>query len=122
MTISYRFEVNGNILFVTTSGFDGDLEEVFAYNDAVVKAGLENDCKRILCDERNLEYRLGLVDTYALAEYAAKKAPFLVRVAIIHRPEDAQEAEFYETVATNRGLAVRIFNDFDAALTWIKED
>ncbi len=119
MAIEYSFKPQGELMLVTASGHDDSLEDTIDYGMAVLKACLENQCTRVLCDERELEYRLGTVDTYQLAETAVQAAPKLVRIAIVIGPENLEDAAFYETVAKNRGLSVKVFQEMNEARKWL---
>ncbi|MCC7492060.1 MAG: hypothetical protein IT204_06945 [Fimbriimonadaceae bacterium] len=121
MAIRHRVEVAGDLLLVTASGYDESLAEVQAYGLAVIEAALAHGCRRVLCDERQLEYRLGTVDTYQAAAFLAEQAPALGRAALVCAPECAPDAAFWETVAVNRGLQVRAFQSLTDAQAWIAE-
>lgn len=122
MTIQYTFKKNGKMLEIKAWGFDDDLEDVLNYNRAVLAAVHKYEADRVLSDERELEYRLGTLDTFELAKFAAEHAPGLGKVAIVFHPEHLADAAFYETVAVNRGMMVKAFQDYDAALAWVKEN
>ena len=85
-----------------------------------MRAAQEAGCKRVLCDERELLYALGTIDTYAYAKYIAENAPGIGRVAIVTSEKQIPETRFWETVAKNRGLQVKIFADINAAKTWLE--
>lgn len=122
MTISFEAESTDGLLTVTTSGQDDNPEEVIAYGSAVIDLAIRNHASRILCDERNLEYRLGTVDTFRAAEAIAARAPKVARVAIVCKPSDFEDGKFWETVAVNRGLEARFFTDIDKARIWVLKD
>lgn len=122
MAIQYTLQAEDDLMLVTASGHDDSLEDTIAYGMAVLGACLENQCTRVLCDERELEYRLSTIDTFQLAETAVRAAPKLVRIAIATGPENLEDAAFYETVAKNRGLSVKIFQNLDAARDWVREE
>lgn len=119
MAISYNFSVENNILVVNTSGADENLEEVQQYGMAVIEKAVEQNCKNVLCLETNLEYRLGGFDIFKSAEYIAVSAPNVARVAIVCNPRYADDLAFWETVAVNRGLMARAFQNQADALKWI---
>lgn len=121
MAIHYGFEVKGDLLVVTTSGFDETLADAEQYTVDIIDACNTNACQRVLCDEREFEYRLDTVDTYQLAEFAAEAAPRVRRVAIVTGAANLEDGKFYETVARNRGLYVRIFGSMEAARAWLDE-
>ncbi len=121
MAIHYSMKTEGSLLVVTASGFDESLEEVQQYGLAVVQACRQGGHARVLCDEQELEYRLGTLDTFKSAEFLAAQAPRIGRAAIVCNTKFNRDAEFWETVAVNRGLTVRFFKDMDTARQWLDE-
>ena len=111
MAIRYDFIINGDTLIATASGFDESRDEVRNYGIAIIEAAVKHGSRRVLCLETGLEYRLGVVDTFEVAAYIAQHAPHVARIAIVHAIAHATIARFWETVAVNRGLTVRVFAD-----------
>lgn len=122
MSISYEYTVSGPLLHFVASGADDDVNDVLAYGAAVIEAALTHGTTRILCDERELEYRLGTMDTHRAATTVAEHAPHVALIALVCAPPFARDAAFFETVAVNRGLSVRAFTDIDAASRWLAEN
>ncbi len=122
MAIHYTMTIDGEMLVVHVSGYDESLADVTNYGMAVIEAGLENGSKYILCDETDLEYRLGTVDIFQAAASLAEHAPRVVKTAIVCNPRFSVDAFFWETVAVNRGVNVRMFSDLDTALSWLKHN
>jgi hypothetical protein len=122
LAIRLTTTVSGNILEVRASGFDENLEDTQAYGLGVIAAGSRAGVRRILCDERDLEYRLGTLDTYDLAAFIAAQVPDVDRTAIVCNPRFLADARFWEDTAVNRGLSVRVFTDPDAARRWLAEE
>jgi hypothetical protein len=120
MAIHYTLTVDGDTLRVQASGFDENLTDVEAYGTAIIRACLEHDVTCVLCDEHELEYRLSTFDTYQAAEFMAKQVPTLVRAAVVCNPKYLAMAHFWEDVAVNRNLQVRVFTDTPAALSWLQ--
>jgi hypothetical protein len=100
-------------------GCDDSLDDVREYGKGVVEACRAAGCVRVLCDERELEYKLGAVDTFESAAFIAEYAPHVARIAIVCGPQQLADASFWETVAVNRGLSVRAFRDVPAAEEWL---
>ena len=119
MSITYSFRAEGDTLYVDTSGFDDSLDEVLAYGAAVIEQALLHRTTRVLCDERQLVYRLTTLDTFAAAEYIAKEAPHIARIALVCAPQFFADAAFWENVAVNRGLSVCAFKDLERAKAWL---
>jgi hypothetical protein len=121
MAIHCTTTVDGSILRVRVVGFDESLAEVENYGLSVIEACAQGGVTRILCDERDLEYRLGTFDTYKAAEALAMHAPRVGRAAIIPNPKHLADARFWEDVVVNRGLSVKVFQDEAAALAWLND-
>jgi hypothetical protein len=122
MAIEYEMHVEGDILYVTTSGFDETLEEVMDYGTAVQRAAREKDCPYILVDETDLQYRLSTIDTYDLAKYYAYTFRDATKVALVTNEENMEDAKFWETAVVNRGLSYRVFSSKEEARAWLKVD
>lgn len=120
MAISFEIESRDYFLTVIAKGKDDNLKEVEAYSTSVIEAAIKNKSKKILCDERELEYSLSIADTYKLAEAASKYAVNVLKIAIVCDSKNLIEGKFYETVASNRGLLVRVTADIDEATNWLK--
>jgi hypothetical protein len=110
------------LLRVKAVGRDDCLKDVTDYGLAIIEAAVAHACARILCDESELEYALGTLDTYASAKFIAEYAPKVARVAIVCGPQQVADADFWEAVAVNRGLCVRFFLDLGKAETWLDEE
>ena len=121
MAIEYSIAVEGDTLLVDAWGFDESLTQVQEYGMALIAACVRYGVTRLLCNELRLEYRLGVVDTYRAAEFIAAEAPAVAWVAIVCDPKQVADACFFEDVAVNRGLTVRVFTELDAATDWLKQ-
>lgn len=119
MSIQYVLKPEEDLLTVKTWGFDENLEEVEQYGLAILNACKEGNYSHVLCDETDLEYRLSTVDTYRSASFLARQAPRLIKAAIVCNVKFVQDAHFWETVAVNRGLTVRVFKDVESARAWL---
>ena len=120
MAIEYHCTVEDELLLVKTSGYDENLEEVQQYGMALIQACQQQGVTRVLCDESELEYRLGTLDIYESAAFMSQAAPEVARAAIVCNPRFTADAQFWETVAVNRGLQVRFFPDIAKARAWLK--
>ncbi len=121
MSIHYAFKPENNVLIVETSGFDETLEEVMQYGLSVIEEAKNGNYTRVLCNEIDLEYRLGTFDIYELAAFTASSVSCVARVAVVCNSKFMADAAFWETVSVNRGLEARVFKDLDKARLWLKE-
>jgi hypothetical protein len=80
---------------------------------------------KFLSDHRNATLQLSTSDIYKLPsdleQYGVHQKD---RLAIVYSESSdrREDYQFFETVAMNRGLPVRLFADYDAALAWLNED
>lgn len=119
MAIQVEHRIDDGVLRVTATGFDESLQQVEDYGQTVIAVAAAHDCTRIICDETGLKYTLSTINTYELAKFLSVAMPKVARVAIICSPQQAKDADFWETVAVNRGLQVRVFKDEASAEAWI---
>ena len=121
MAISYTIVCDGQLLRVKASGKDDDLSDVMNYGMAILTAALEHGVTKILCDETELEYAIGILDTYESAKFIAENVPEVSKTAIVCKVSQMADAVFWETVAINRGLQVKAFMDLAAAREWLDQ-
>jgi hypothetical protein len=119
MAIAYTITSGGDTLYVKTHGCDDNVEEVVQYGMAIIQAAQASGCRHVLCDELELTYQLGTLDTFTAAKTISEYAPRVGRVAIVCKPQHFSDAEFWETVAVNRGLMVRVFPARAEAEAWL---
>ncbi len=77
----------------------------------------------ILWDVTHANLQVRLADFYFLPRELdeLQKSPTRnVKVALLVSPEAFEEYRFYEDVADNVGLIVKVFRDEDEAVTWMK--
>lgn len=121
MPITFDTAITSQTLHITTKGTDDNLEEVLNYSQAVLELAIKNNSRRILCDERALEYTISIPDTYELAENLSVYATQVARVAIVCNEKYLEIGKFYETVASNRGLIIHVTSDYNDAKTWLNK-
>jgi hypothetical protein len=120
MAIQYTIECSGNLLRVKASGRDDNLEQVENYGKAVIEAAISYGVSKILCDESQLEYSLDTFDTFESAKFISELAPKISKTAIVCKASNLKDADFWETVAVNRGLSVKICRTIAEAEDWLK--
>lgn len=119
MSISYEMNLETEFLRVTAKGCDENLQEVMAYGAAILNKCYETKCTKVLCDERELQYRLNTGENFDLAAHLADAVPMVGKVAIVHAPQFAKAMKFFETVGVNRGLQIKAFVDISKAENWL---
>lgn len=120
MAIIYQAGMEDGVLVIEASGRDDNARQVVDYGLAIINLAVKQDVTRILCDERALEYALDLLDTYQVARTIAERAPKVARIAIVCGVQSLEAGKFWETVAVNRSLQVRVDTDLANARAWLK--
>lgn len=121
MSIEFTLQTNEDVLEVKAIGRDDNLDQVKEYGQAVIEEAIKNDCIKVICDETELVYELGTLDVYQSARYISEIAPNIARVAIVCGSHQFDDGKFWETVAVNRGLEVKVFKKVEEARPWITE-
>jgi hypothetical protein len=119
LAINTQFHVIGNVLVTTASGFDEGLNEVIDYNYKILEEAIRHNCTGVLCDERNLKYRLSLFETYQLGQYMTENIRFIKHIAIISNNSHEEILSFWENVTNNRGVHARVFYNTEEAINWL---
>jgi hypothetical protein len=74
----------------------------------------------ILLDIREAQTVLSVVDIYELGEaLAAHPSLRRSKIALLTSMSDTTQAAFLETVTANQGVRVRVFTDFEEAISWL---
>lgn len=110
---------NNDILVLTLSGLASkqNTQEIM---QAITGLCLENRPTKLLVDCRNLQGRLGILDTYlAMKDYPLKDKFIVPKIAIIDVPENRNESSFHETAIRNIGLNIRYFLTETEAVAWL---
>jgi len=74
----------------------------------------------VLIDIRGAETILSIADCYELAVALAGQ-PSLIdsKIGLLGPMSGVDQAQFFATVAQNRGARIRTFTDFEEAITWL---
>ena len=78
--------------------------------------------QRFLIDVRGMRGALDTLEAYEVAGHdllAQDGIRELVRVAVLDRHENIVRVRFFETVAVNRGLDLKVFDDEAQAMRWL---
>ena len=120
MAISFSVMDGNGFLRIVSTGLCEDLDALKAYVLAMHKATMSSGQIRVLVDETGVAYRLGTVDDYHSGCFVSQLAPRPLKIAVLCRPEDWSNAKFWETVAVNRGVTVRVFREQNSAEAWVR--
>jgi hypothetical protein len=120
MKIDVSFDEEHNCV---VGRFEGDLmlDTAKKYISEAVKVANKHPCQRILNDLRGANVVLSIFDLYELPSLVVTEGlDHRWRRAVLVDPTvDLEKVDFYELVASNRGLTVRMFTDYDKAIQWL---
>jgi hypothetical protein len=120
MALDYNIELDGELLIVTTSGYDENVNDTVKYGEDILQACTESNCKKILVDESRMTGVLDKIGQYELVTRLAAIAPHDLKVAIVVNPDNYQETSFGTMVAENRGFKIDAFTSLDDAHVWLQ--
>lgn len=116
------FEYRPQYLHVSVRGENDSYEISKQYWQEIAAECKKTDCKKVLIEE-DIAENLTMSDTYRLASEIPQFGFFGIRIAFVDlRDEQKQLNQFGETVASNRGLLVRVFNNADDAEKWLSSE
>ena len=95
----------------------GTRSDMLATLERVIAATKLEDIWRVLLDARQARQLMGAFDKFEIGVRLASTADRRMILAVVARPEAVDH--FFETVARNRGGAVRVFTDETTALQWL---
>lgn len=94
-------------------------KHVNAYGNEILKLAKIHRCKRFLNDLREAEFKFSITDLYyASAEAIVGEFDRSWKRALVLK-EKTKETEFYEITANNKGLTLKIFDNYNEALEWL---
>lgn len=118
MKISVTYDEVHNCLYGKAVGAF-EPKHVKEYGDEILRVARIHNCKRFLNDMREADLRLSITDLYyASAEAMIGEFDRTWKRALIVK-ELTKEIEFYEITATNKGLIIKVFDNYDEALKWL---
>lgn len=86
---------------------------------------IERQIPRVLIDLKGMSGSLDTLETFDVAGHELPRQEAVRRVlrsVILDHPENVERLRFFETVAVNRGLNVRVLADEDQAIEWLLAD
>jgi hypothetical protein len=83
---------------------------------------LEKKLRRVLLDVSGTSVDPSLTSLFDAASNVGTNPASTAIAALLVRADQAENARFVETVATNRGVSMRTFTDRDAAMKWLMEN
>jgi hypothetical protein len=119
MSINYTILDKGKYLKIISAGACENLNQLKEYVLAIHNATVSSGQKRVLVDETQLEYKLSTLDSFDSGRFVSSISPKPKKLAVLCKLENWNDTKFWETVAVNRGVPVKIFRNQDSAEKWI---
>lgn len=110
-------EKKGEYIFV-------DYAEPYVYKNAInlLKEAAEvcaaEKCSKLLLSFVDMPGKVKTLDRFEFGVQGAIIFRHLKKVGVVYRREEMNR--FLETVAVNRGLNIRLFDNFDEAMEWLE--
>lgn len=121
MALDYTSIVDGDLLSITTRGCDDNIDEVVAYGESIIGLCIENQCNKLIVDERELTGVLDKVKTYEFVQRLLSLVPFSLCIAYVINPDYIEDVSFGVLVAENRGIHVKAFLSMEPAREWVMQ-
>ena len=118
--LDYKIDVNGDLLNVTTTGYDENVDEAVAYCESLISVCVDNQCRRVLIDESRVTSVLDKVGQYEMVQRLVSQVPHDLTIAFVVNPAHFEETSFGVLVAENRGINVRVFTTIEQASEWLQ--
>lgn len=113
------FEYRPEYLYAFVTGEKDSYEISKQYWQEIAAECKKAGFKKVLIEE-DIEQNVSMSDMYQFCAEIPNLGFFGIRVAFVDRFEDQQQLnQFGETVATNRGLLSRVFNNFEDGEKWL---
>ena len=85
----------------------------------VFQSAQSQSLSRILVDIRNMAGPIPTMARFEMARFLATEQKAVLRVAVLKLPEQVPDDKFFENVAGNRGIPVKVTTDLEKALDWL---
>ena len=113
------FEYRPEYLYAFVTGEKDSYEISKRYWQEIADECKKAGFKKVLIEE-DIAENVSMSDMYQFCAEIPQLGFFGIRVAFVDRKQDQQQLnQFGETVATNRGLLSRVFNNFEAGEKWL---
>ena len=119
MSRSIELEDKDDFVLIVYSG-EFDMQSAKETIDRILQACSEKHCSTALLDCRNMTEIITTLDRFEAAIYGQVIKDTVSRMAVVGPPGLVLLVHFFENVARNRGLNMRVFLDMDKAVGWLK--
>lgn len=120
MPYKYTLINHTDYLLFDESGAAENIDDARQFALAAMREAKNNDCLRLLFDERELDMNLTSHDVYVLAEeFSLIVPPAGLRIAAIHSVKNKEVGSTFETMLQNRSVNYRSFELEEDAIEWL---
>jgi hypothetical protein len=118
MPDTFTFENRGQLVYCRYTGLFA-LEPMWNFSKEANEFCVSNGYKAILVDITESQGDVGVFDRFKHAKAPSELIDKRLKIAILERPEQEVDG-FWETVARNRLVKVKVFTDLDLAEIFAK--
>lgn len=123
MELSTELDKERKIFIVRVTGQYRRPDDGFEAQHLVIKSFAEHGYRRVLLDLTQAEVIAGTLSTFQTANPEPDVAKELRKFSFAALYSEVSEHErFFETVAVNRGLRVRVFEKLEKAVEWLEKE
>ncbi len=124
MMIEYDVVPGDAYVSVCGRGEMRSVKDIAGYAWSMINDVLKTDSRKVLLDDTGIIGEMNTIDGYDAAVSIANEfgRARTIRCAIVPSAERMQGLRFFETVARNRGLMVRVFATTEEAENWLIGD
>jgi hypothetical protein len=116
-----NYNKNNNIIAAKVEGTI-DIESEEKLRNEVFDSMKNNGCRLLLLDLNKAEIGLSTFEIYDIPrKYMEQSVSRNTKMAILYPESESRDFNFYETVSRNAGYDVMLFQEFEAAMKWLKE-
>jgi hypothetical protein len=119
MAFNVNYDDKSNCV-IGTYGGTLDMKLLEGYACEIMKVASKHDCTSFLNDLRKAEVNLSTFDLYFIPETLHKMGFKRWWKRAIVASKQLEEYYFFELVAQNRGCYVKIFEEVNDAMNWLK--
>jgi hypothetical protein len=122
MGFEVEYDDANDLCTLRVVGRYGGLDDTRAAQRIVASAHAERGFWRVLIDMTQADVSVNTLDIFEAGNPQGEMAAHLrkLKSAFLYR-EITENLRLLETVATNRGFRVRVFDQHDKALEWLRE-
>jgi hypothetical protein len=89
--------------------------------DILAAACDKENCYTVLFDCRPMTGEMPIFDRYQIGRYGTEVLPHTIKFAMLGREDQVSPDAFFENVAVNRGMILKVFSDEKKAIEWLKK-